>query len=58
MLKARCFFALLWLALLLILPQVVWAEDVPDQQSQAILQRLSEGTPAGQQVSPVVETGF
>ncbi|MCJ7577971.1 MAG: hypothetical protein MUO91_05930, partial [candidate division Zixibacteria bacterium] len=58
MLKARCFFALLWLALLLILPQVVWAEDVPDQQSQAILQRLSEGAPAGQQVSPVVETGF
>jgi ankyrin repeat protein len=43
---------------LLILPQVVWAEDVPDQQSQAILQRLSEGAPAGQQVSPVVETGF
>jgi len=58
MLKARCFFALLWLALLLILPQVVWAEDVPDQQSQAILQRLSEGAPAGQQVSPVAETGF
>ncbi len=58
MLKVRWFFALLWLALLLVLPQVIWAEDVPDQQSQAILQRLSEGAPAGQQVSPVVETGF
>jgi outer membrane protein assembly factor BamB len=58
MLKVRWFFALLWLALLLILSQVVWAEEIPDQQSQIILQRLSEGAPAGQQVSPIVETGF
>jgi outer membrane protein assembly factor BamB len=58
MLKVRWFFALPWLALLLILCQVVWAEEVPDLQSQIILQRLSEGAPAGQQVSPAVETGF
>jgi outer membrane protein assembly factor BamB len=58
MLKVRWFFAPLCLALLLILPQVVWAEEIPDWQSQTILQRLSEGAPAGQKVSPVVETGF
>jgi outer membrane protein assembly factor BamB len=58
MLKLRWFFVLPWLALLLVLSQVVWAEEVPDQQSQMILQRLSEGAPVGQKLSPVVETGF
>jgi hypothetical protein len=58
MLKVKWCFALLSLALALILSQVVWAEDVPDQQSQIILRRLSESTPAGQKASPAVETGF
>jgi outer membrane protein assembly factor BamB len=58
MLKVRWFFALSGLALVLILSQVVWAEDVPDQQFQITLQRLSESAPAGQKTNPVVETGF
>ena len=57
MTRVRWFFTLLFTASVLFLSQNGWAENL-DRDWQIIQQRLSEGVPGMEQVSPVVKGGL
>jgi len=58
MLKVRWFFVPLVISSILFLSQMAWAEECPDQNTQGVLQRLSEVSPEGEQVGPVATGGL
>lgn len=57
MTRVRWFFAIPFMASVLFLCQIGWAES-PDRNWQIIQQRLSEGAPAVEQAVPVVKGGL
>jgi outer membrane protein assembly factor BamB/6-phosphogluconolactonase (cycloisomerase 2 family) len=58
MLKVRWFFVLLVISSFLFLSQMTLAEECPDQNTQRILQKLSEISLEGKQVGPVATDGL